>query len=386
LEVGVFTYGLSHPVAIVQLALAAAVPPVQNDVRTAKDTVTVYGQLRTDLIYDTQMPNPNNQFPFWINSPDTTGGESNRFTLHPRLTRIGLNFAAPESAMPGWIVTGQIEIDFQGGGPESRETPRARHLFVKLARGQGSWLIGQTWDVVSPLIPSPNDDSLMWNAGNLGDRRPQIRYTGGSANSEFAVALGLTGAIDAKDLDADGVRDGEDAGLPNVQARFGWRGPTSSIGVWGLQAWEKTSTAVGGETSFKASALGADFSATIGGNMDLRGEAWTGSNLSDFRGGVGQGVIAATGAEVQSSGGWLELGFNASPAHRMAVGYTVDDPQDSDIPVGGRTKNSALYVHNKWIVGQGLELGLNVLFWNTEFNGASRGSDTRFNFFFARKF
>ncbi|MEX2534027.1 MAG: transglutaminase domain-containing protein [Trueperaceae bacterium] len=368
------------------LGAATTAPIVQNDVRTAKDTITVYGQLRSDLIYDTQMPNPNSQSPFWINSPDMTGGESNRFTLHPRLTRIGLNFAAPESAMPGWVVTGQIEIDFQGGGSESRETPRARHLFFKLARGQGSWLIGQTWDLVSPLIPSQNDDSLMWNAGNLGDRRPQIRYTGGSANSKFAVALGLTGAIDAKDLDADGVRDGEDAGMPNVQARFGWRGPNSEIGIWGLNAWEKTATAVGGETDFTASVLGADFLVNLGGGIDVKGELWTGSNLSDFRGGVGQGVNTTTGDEVQSSGGWAEFGMNVSGNHRLALGYTVDDPRDSDIAVGGRTKNSAFYVHNKWTVGQGLEFGLNVLLWNTEFNGASTGRDTRFNLFFARKF
>jgi hypothetical protein len=363
-----------------------AAATVQNQVRTARDTVTLYGQIRTDLLYDTQQPNPNNQFPFWINSPDTTGGDSDRFTLHPRLTRLGLNFAAPQETMPGWAVTGQIEVDFQGGGSESRQALRARHLYVKLANASGSWLVGQTWDLASPLFPSPNDDSLMWNAGNLGDRRPQIRYTGGSGASEFAVALGLTGAIDAKDLDADGIRDGEDSGLPNVQARFGWRGMNASVGLWGIQAWEKTATPVAGETDFTASALGADFAVGLGSGADLKGEVWTGRNLSDFRGGVGQGVNTVTGDEVQSSGGWLEVGFNASPNHRLAFGYTLDDPRDSDIAANGRTKNSAFYVHNKWTVGQALEVGLNVLFWSTEFNGQATGRDTRFNLFLARRF
>jgi transglutaminase-like putative cysteine protease len=369
---------------ILQPAVAPAA--LQNDVRTARDTITVYGQLRTDLIYDTQSPNANNQSPFWINSPDTTGGETDRFTLHPRLTRVGLNYTAPGETMPGWTVTGQVELDFQGGGSESRQTPRARHLYLKIANESGSWLFGQTWDLVSPLIPSPNDDSLMWNAGNLGDRRPQIRYTGGSGGKELAVALGLTGAIDAKDLDADGVRDGEDSGLPNLQARFGWRGMNAAVGVWGLQGWEKTATAVGGETSFTASALGADFSVTLGGGADVKGELWTGRNLSDFRGGVGQGVNTTTGEEVQSSGGWLEVGFSPSTTHRLALGYTVDDPRDSDIAAGGRTKNSAFYVHNKWNIGNNLEVGLNVLFWSTEFAGAATGRDTRFNLFVARKF
>lgn len=363
-----------------------APPALQTDVRTGKDTITVYGQIRTDLIYDSQSPNPNNQFPFFVNSPDTTGGETDRFTLHPRLTRVGLNFTAPQGTVKGYDVTGQIEVDFQNGGSESRQALRARHLFVKLANESGSWLFGQTWDLVSPLYPSPNDDSILWNAGNLGDRRPQVRYTGGSGGSEFAVALGLTGAIDAKDLDADGMRDGEDAGLPNVQARFGWRGMNASVGLWGLQAWEKTNSAVAGQTNFAASALGADFTVALGGGSDLNGEVWTGRNLSDFRGGVGQGVDTATGTEIQSSGGWLEFGMNASPTHRVAFGYTLDDPRDSDVPAGGRTKNSALYLHDKWTVGTGFEVGINVLFWSTEFAGPATGRDTRFNLFVARKF
>src|SRR5213075_2902130 len=83
-----------------------------------------------------------------------------------------------------------------------------------------SWLFGQTWDIISPLFPSPNDDTLMWNAGNIGDRRPQFRYTYEPARRPLSVSvgLGLTGAIDAQDLDANGIRDGEDSGLPNVQA------------------------------------------------------------------------------------------------------------------------------------------------------------------------
>ena len=140
------------------LPKTAAPAPLQSDMRTARDTITFYGQLRTDLIYDSQSPNPNSQFPFWINSPDTTGGETDRFTLHPRLTRFGFNYAAPPDTMPGWTVTGNLEVDFQGGGSESRQTPRARHLYLKLANSSGSWLFGQTWDLISPLFPSANDD------------------------------------------------------------------------------------------------------------------------------------------------------------------------------------------------------------------------------------
>jgi hypothetical protein len=53
---------------------------------------------------------------------------------------------------------------------ESRAVPRIRHAYGEMRWDEFSILFGQTWDVISPLLPTINDDSLMWNAGNLGDR------------------------------------------------------------------------------------------------------------------------------------------------------------------------------------------------------------------------
>lgn len=360
-----------------------AATPAQSD----KPTVTPYGFVRLDTIFDTQRPNPNNQFPFWINSPDQTGGgDRERFTLHPRLSRFGVNVSDPREFGGGWKANAQIEFDFQNGGSESRPTPRARILWASATRGDTTIGFGQTWDVIAPLIPAPNDDSLMWNAGNLGDRRPQIQWRQASGNTTFAIAAGQTGAVDAKDLDGDGVRDGEDSGMPGFQARLGFMGTNFSGGIWGHIAKERTATAVGGETEFTSQSLGVDASFKLGQKASLRGEFWSGENLSDMRGGVGQGVNTTTGREIESAGGWLEVGFAASPVHNIALGYTVDDPKNSHIAANGRTKNSAYYLHNKWTLGAGVEVGLNILRWDTEFNGLAKGKDTRFNLFFTRRF
>ena len=37
------------------------------------------------------------------------------------------------------------------------------------------FLVGQTWDVVSPLLPSTVNFSVNWAAGNIGFRRTQFR-------------------------------------------------------------------------------------------------------------------------------------------------------------------------------------------------------------------
>jgi len=107
--------------------------------------------------------------------------------------------------------------------------------------------------VVSPLFPTVNNDSLMWNAGNVGDRRPQLRAAyerkAGRGKVALAGSFGLTGAIDAQDLDANGFRDGEESALPNFQGRVGYsrplgKGREASLGVSGFYGFMKTSRAV----------------------------------------------------------------------------------------------------------------------------------------------
>jgi len=141
---------------------------------------------------------------------------------------------------------------------------------VKLAWDRLSLLLGQTWDVISPLYATVNNDTLMWNAGNLGDRRPQVRvsFEPKACNGTFSLAgaLGLTGAVDEKNLDAatDTTRDGEASGLPNVQFRLGFTRPFQrgksrwGVGGWGHHAWEKTATPVAGEDEFTSRSAGID--------------------------------------------------------------------------------------------------------------------------------
>src|SRR5262249_55293928 len=160
--------------------------------------------------------------------------------------------------------------------------------------------------------PTVNNDTLMWNAGNIGDRRPQLRLSwepkAGEGVFSFAGAAGLTGAVDSKDLDANGVRDGEASGLPNLQARAGWARAVGfsktrlGVGLSGLWAREKTAAPFAGETKFGSRAANLDLQAPICSWLSVAGEAWAGRNLSDFRGGIAQGVAPGTGVEVRSRG------------------------------------------------------------------------------------
>ena len=139
--------------------------------------IKLYGFLRLDMDFDSQHPN-NTQIPFFITSPDvrangTTNGD---YSIHPRLTRLGIDYTGPQIAKLGNArLSGKLETDFENGGSESRQIIRIRHAYLRLDWKEASLLAGQTWDIVSPLFPTVNSDSLMWNAGNVGDRRPQVR-------------------------------------------------------------------------------------------------------------------------------------------------------------------------------------------------------------------
>ena len=150
--------------------------------------------------------------------------------------------------------------------------------------------------------------------------------------------------------------------------------------------WEELSVPVAAKTRFSGHALGMDAELPIGKRGVVRGEAWTGANLSDVRGGIGQGINRATGAEIDSRGAWIEAGADLTPRYSAFAGYTIDSPDDGEIPVGGRTKNSAWFVVNRFSFGRPLTFGVDYLRWTTEYHDAPRGTDNRVNAYVAYNF
>lgn len=359
--------------------------------------IKLYGFLRLDLDMDSQRPN-NTQTPLFITSPDASaGGSSNGdFSMHPRLTRFGVDYTGPRLVKLGNAkLSGKLETDFENGGSESRQIIRIRHAYLRMDWSNVSLLAGQTWDTVSPLFPTVNNDTLQWNAGNVGDRRPQLRAAYepkvGRGKLSFIGGIGLTGAIDALDLDNNTFRDGEESHLPNYQGRIGYSHPlvkdqNASVGVSGFYGFLKTSRPVAGRTNFHAQLLNLDFTLPLASILSLRGEGWWGRNMSDVRGGAGQGINTANGREIRGRGGWSELNLKASRYLSINPGFSTDDPVDGDLPGGGRTRNQTFYVANRITPGGNFLIGADYLHWLTNFKGLRRGVDNRVNLFLQYSF
>jgi hypothetical protein len=374
---------------------------------------TLYGFLRIDAQYDTSRMN-STQTPAWVRSEDPTAPASigapedaSDFNMHPKLTRLGLDFEGPTVAGLGDAkITGKLETDFYNAtGTNSRAALRMRHAYMKLAWCDDvSVLAGQTQDLISPLNPIVNNDFVMWGAGNLGDRRPQLRgeWTPsiGGAKLILQGMIGDTGAVDGKDLDPAGTTgagylDGQTSGGPTWQGRTGlrfknWDDKDIEIGFWGHAASEEVDTPVGGNDSFDSRAVGLDVKLPlIGDKLWVQGELWQGKDLTDVRGGILQGVNTTTGDEIESKGGFVEVGVKAASWINLYAGYSTDNPSNGDLSGGGATGGRSL--NEIWYAAARMnfnpvDIGLEWLHWTTEFIGYDDGVNDRVVAFVAYRF
>lgn len=363
----------------------------------------LYGFLRLDAVYDdSQMQHP--QYVFWVLCEDDRIGESNQnhLTVYPRLTRMGVRLN-PRQIGESTTAQGRVEVDFQAGGSESRERLRMRVALFEIEKNTMRFLAGQNWDLISPLNPSVHTDGVLWNAGNLGDRRPQIRGTleppVGAGRLSVAAALGQVGAVDGKDLDGNGRLDGSESGLPFLQVRIGgttgWKNPMT-LGVWGHVAREEPGSEIGGTDAFQSWTAGIDVLIPVTESIQLTGEGWIGENLSDLRGGIGQGVNVLTGNEVAAKGGWVQIGGKMTSRWNVYVGASIDDPEDEDVlslvdaegegmgeSAVGRIQNTVFYLSNRFQVAGPMTLGLELYRWETRYRGLADGTGNRVDLYFS---
>ena len=163
--------------------ISAAVKPVSHSANSMRNmlaapkgiqvgsiTVVPYGILWNNMIYSTSRTFPGH-FILWIESNETQGEPS--FVLDARSSRVGANILGPEvDVFGGMTGGGRVEIDFFGGFTIPNTTDvRLRHVYWEAKNDDLRLLVGQTWDVVSPLLPSTVNFSVSWATGNIGFRR-----------------------------------------------------------------------------------------------------------------------------------------------------------------------------------------------------------------------
>jgi hypothetical protein len=356
--------------------------------------IQFYGFIKGDAAYDTSRVSAGD-YVVWVNS-EATNDNDDEFNLTANETRLGLNIAGPKSA--SMETSGKIEFDFYGNfAEENKAKIQMRHAYAQVFWPQSRFgiLAGQTWDVISPLTPSTLNYTVLWDAGNIGYRRPQIRLT-----KDFELAdktiLQLQGAAVrtiGRDLTVDSTTSetGQDAGFPTLQGRVGITfpclpaGPTQAgiSGHWGREEFDLDTA--GRNMDVDTWSLNLDLMQPITPKVLFKGELFTGQDLNSYFGGIGQGVtlIKSMGGTVidakpiSARGGWFALSLGPWDKWSFNTGLGIDDVDADDVNVGDRTLNRSIFGNVLYALNAHTNAGLELSHWRTEYRGPGDADDVR---------
>jgi hypothetical protein len=362
-------------------------------------TVVPYCIIWGSMSYDSQRSRIGD-YALWFESPDVHPDDPD-FNVDAKSTRVGLDFQGP--GIP-WLcaaaVTGKVEVDFQGQFV-TRNKPGLllRHAYVETKGDDLRFLVGQTWDVISPLgIPTLNYTAGS-AVGNLAYRRAQFRTERDWELSDTFL-ITLQGSVNANVV-TDFVTDpatttSADPGpYPDFQSRAAF-----TVGRRDCPQLKPIVLGVGGHCGIQnfdfrttgdldvdvpTYSLATDMVIPVTQRWGVQGEFFTGFNLSNYMGGILQGVDRVTHRGIHATGGWVDLYFDWLPCLHTHSGFAIDDPLDHDM-TSGRTRNQMLFNNVIWDATKNLQLAFEVDVWETHYIGLAPGEGVRLEFVTKYKF
>jgi hypothetical protein len=284
----------------------------------SKWSLTIYGFIEADAIYDTtQSLNDNGGIPV-IQKGGGYGGDHDRTTFSFRNSRIGFRMTAPE--VSGIKASGNIEFDWIGNQPGnppaiteaafwSNATMRSRHVYLKLESDYVDLLFGQTWNLFGwQTMFHPLTVEIQGVPGQLFGRTTQFKlshlFKTDAVNVELAAAALRAPQRDSAAPDGQGglrfvINDWKGvhaAGGGGVQAVDGL-----SVGVSGLvRSFRVKQFAATTDSSKTATGWGVSVDGLIpvipataenhGNALTLNGSFQTGSGFNDQYSGLTGGV------------------------------------------------------------------------------------------------
>lgn len=340
------------------------------------------GFLKADLMYDTNRLYPGN---YVLYVPAYTGENNNEFFLTARESRLSLDFWWKEEA---WTTTAYMEFDWQNDNTlavENKAVPMIRHAYLKFGKCNWTILAGQTSDIISPLVPATANYTVLWDQGNIGYRRAQMRFSTWKQmreNCKMSFDVGLTRNItgnlwdDGKENSKGSVEDGADAGMPAVQGRLGLGKKMGEEGKFDLGL----SGHFGQETygpedslSIDSWSFNADLAVVVNSKVGLKGEFFMGENLGQYLGGIGQSLNPINEA-LPAMGGWAMLSLTPKPRVTFNIGYGFDDPDEAEwtCPEDGESyvlkdMNSEMFGNVFYNVNKNVQAIFEVAYMKTEY-------------------
>ena len=357
--------------------------------------VTAYGLIVTNAAY--VLGGVNN-----LDNPQWATAGTNEFSFSARQSRFGLQgvWSTPPSALGVQAIGAQLEADFYGGFAGQGLAYYFPIPRLRIAKAWARWrhvrfTFGQDWSIVAPLNP----ESMVHVAvpgfaasGNLWARMPQLRLdgvVGARWRLVWAVALVAevqNDAVAAADNAFTGIRKpegGENALAPAGEARVAVAhdlfGQPVEVGLSGHLGKRSVASTAG--TVDKLNGMVAlDVSLPLGRFFAVKGEAYYGTGLDSFFGGIQQGIsftrdamgnIAEVGPSIRDVGGWVQLMGAPLKWLELFAGYGGDAPSRGDLlfanAATNRTLNLTFYGAAQVELARGFGIGVEYDYLHTEY-------------------
>jgi hypothetical protein len=347
--------------------------------------MNLYGFIRLDGSYDDSRTN-NGEVAFYaLSGADNDGNDEFNFTA--RGTRLGLRIDGPE--YEDIDISGLVEADFSGGGDDISNHPRLRHAWFDLTfPDQWRLLAGQTWDVPGPLITNTLNQVIAWRAGNVGFRKPQVRLEKWFTMDDSRLLLQAAAASPyGLDHDKDTIRDGEDAGIPDLQGRVAYKFPlfdkrSAEFGLGGHYGRREVDAPGRSDREYDSWSVVFDANMQLLDWLTLQGELWTGQFMEGFQGGAGQGFDLAASEPIDGWGGFAQLLISPHRDWKIFTGLGVDNPEVESM--GLIDKNLTYFVNARYNLTSQTWVGLEYQRFETDYKDMDDADDNRFQttFFF----
>jgi hypothetical protein len=295
-------------------------------------------------------------------STDPSGGDKN-FYGTVRQTRLGMNLLTTDAL--GAKLTGTFEFDLMGGEAPFANGAHFDLFRLRLAYGQLSWKHfslegGQDWSIFAPLNPTSLNEAGIpefSGSGNPWIRAPQLRFEARTRNPTGNNLLWQFAALDPNMGDnstttvivARQPGIGERGRMPSLESRLAfikkYNDRDFSFGVSGHYDRGKNAGTIGTlnvQTPVDSWGVAVDYSLPLTKVIAITGEAYEGRALGVYSVAAGEavGAVGTAGAHgVLSRGGWAQFQLNWSKRWQTNIAYGVDQPEDSEIPVGVRSRN-----------------------------------------------
>lgn len=325
--------------------------------------VKLYGFLKLDSTYD-DSDTDDIDAARYAQSPTLSANEE-EFSMTARNSRLGLKFFAPQELDAK--IYGNLELDFYDTTSAHHSTQlRMRHAFAELQYPKWSVLAGQTGDVFCPLFPNTlNTNGGLWNGGNIGFRRAQVRLTN---NFDVATDNKITSQVS---LNRNGNLDNGPVVEGRIAYTFPFLGKPSTIGAQALYGQDTSVDRV------PYWAGGVDLSAALMEKVSLTGEFFRGVNLDDFLAGIGQGVNSVTNDGIDTIGGWAQLSYTPQEKYCFNLGYGIDSPKKRDLNPRNRCKNEVIFANVIYSLFKDIKLGLEYSYFQTKYLDADEGKNNK---------